>query len=483
MTRRQFSNLGLRLFYSGNITSYCPGTFPLAAVPPACIGRTAVAPALAAPPTITGVESTFDGGILTVRARVVGDPIAGIQTAWVTWTIPPGAAATGTWQSFDLIQDEDDATLWTGTLATTTPGQVNFLVQAVNGVGKVTVDDNLGAFYRHGAIPGPIDPDDPPTGTALAITSSVPASVPFRQAFDVTVRLTSTNGATCPVDGRRVRIGLGGALLPATTNASGDATVTVLASLSPGTYPLTATFAGTENCAPSDDGDTVVVTRRPTTLTLSVLGPQAPVVATLRASTTPVTPLHQRNVFIVVTGPSTTEVHAGKTDPLGQVALPASLISSLAPGSYQIDAYFNGVNRPDVPLVAAPDDVDYGPSQATATFTRWPFSGFFAPVDNPPTVNVVNAGRSIPVVFGLGGNRGLAIFAAGYPRVLTVPCEGGAPTDAIETTTAGSSGLQYNASTNRYTYVWKTEKSWKGCRTLVLRFVDGTEVQARFRLT
>src|SRR6266545_1132510 len=43
------------------------------------------------------------------------------------------------------------------------------------------------------------------------------------------------------------------------------------------------------------------------------------------------------------------------------------------------------------------------------------FSGFFPPVDNPPAVNVVNAGRAIPVKFSLSGDKGLNIFAAGFP--------------------------------------------------------------------
>jgi len=44
------------------------------------------------------------------------------------------------------------------------------------------------------------------------------------------------------------------------------------------------------------------------------------------------------------------------------------------------------------------------------------FSGFYSPVDNPPTLNQVKVGRSIPVKFGLGGDQGLDIFAEGYPK-------------------------------------------------------------------
>ena len=39
--------------------------------------------------------------------------------------------------------------------------------------------------------------------------------------------------------------------------------------------------------------------------------------------------------------------------------------------------------------------------------------------------------------------------------------------DIEQTATAGASGLQYDAASNQYTYVWKTEKAWAGrCRQL-----------------
>lgn len=49
---------------------------------------------------------------------------------------------------------------------------------------------------------------------------------------------------------------------------------------------------------------------------------------------------------------------------------------------------------------------------------------------------------------------------------------------------AGSSGLSYDLSTQRYTYVWKTSKDWAGsCKQLVVKLKDGTEHRAFFQLT
>jgi hypothetical protein len=112
----------------------------------------------------------------------------------------------------------------------------------------------------------------------------------------------------------------------------------------------------------------------------------------------------------------------------------------------------------------------------------WPFTGFFAPVDNAPVVNVVKAGSAVPVKFSLGGNRGLSILAAGSPASAPHSCTS-APADLLESTdTPGSSTLTYDAASDRYHYVWKTAKAWVGtCRTFVLKLSDGTSHTAEFR--
>jgi predicted outer membrane repeat protein len=111
------------------------------------------------------------------------------------------------------------------------------------------------------------------------------------------------------------------------------------------------------------------------------------------------------------------------------------------------------------------------------------FTGFFAPVLNPPTLNTVNAGQAIPVRFQLGGDYGLDIFAPGYPRAEAFNCGSSTLTGEVsETVTAGQSSLSYSTSTETYTYVWKTERAWRNtCRELVLRFDDGTTRSALFQ--
>lgn len=113
------------------------------------------------------------------------------------------------------------------------------------------------------------------------------------------------------------------------------------------------------------------------------------------------------------------------------------------------------------------------------------FSGFFQPVDNLPTFNVVKAGQAVPVKFSLGGDQGLSIFAPGSPKSVPIACSAATATDGVEeTVTAGGSSLSYDPATDRYTYVWKTNKAWANtCRQLVVTFIDGSYQRANFRFT
>lgn len=114
--------------------------------------------------------------------------------------------------------------------------------------------------------------------------------------------------------------------------------------------------------------------------------------------------------------------------------------------------------------------------------TSYIFTGFFQPVDNLPVLNIAKSGSAIPIKFSLNGDQGLNIFAEGYPASRMIDCTSGV-TDVIEATaTAGQSGLSYNVSTDQYTYIWKTDKSWKGtCRQLTLKLDDDTEHSANFK--
>jgi hypothetical protein len=112
------------------------------------------------------------------------------------------------------------------------------------------------------------------------------------------------------------------------------------------------------------------------------------------------------------------------------------------------------------------------------------FGGFLQPVDPRPILNLLKAGGAVPVKFSLGGDQGLDIFSAGYPRSQVIACDSTADVDGIETTASpGGNSLTYDAASETYTYIWKTDKGWAGtCRQLVLGFTDGSIQRANFKL-
>lgn len=192
---------------------------------------------------------------------------------------------------------------------------------------------------------------------------------------------------------------------------------------------------------------------------------------------------------------------------LPTLSLPANITTSLSPNStdtskvvnFTVSATDNCDASPTVVASPAPGSsfpvgtttvnvtaTDDSGNVATGSFTvtvHFNFSGFFQPVDNLPTVNLVSAGQSVPVKFSLSGNKGLNIFAHGFPASQQVQCVGGSSTSMVEeTVSAGSSTLSYDAVTDRYIYVWKTERSWRGtCRQLLVRLNDGSTHAALFQ--
>jgi hypothetical protein len=125
--------------------------------------------------------------------------------------------------------------------------------------------------------------------------------------------------------------------------------------------------------------------------------------------------------------------------------------------------------------IEAVDNVFFDVSNADFAIT-WPFSGYFPPVG--PGLNSAKAGSAVPLKFSLGGDRGLAIMADGYPASVQINCVTGAPIGS-PSPTSSDEGLTFQDG--QYKYVWKTSGSWAGtCRQFQILLVDGTLHTARF---
>jgi hypothetical protein len=439
-TLRLYSNVSLRLFYSGYL------------------GDSARSDA----PDIVDVNATANStGGVDFTAHVVGDPAAGIQQVWITYT----GDGPSRWASLDLTPDAANSSLFRGTLPSiASTGALRFIVQAANGTGQVSLNDNLGSYYSVGAATAPS------VATTLTLQAP-PSSGTYGGEATVTAQLSTASG---PLAGKSVLISVGGSSRFATTDAGGTAVATVPLVSVPGQLKVTATFVGDDSNLGSSASAPFSLAKAPTSLsTLSPLsvvtgdgtsGGTTTLTAALGAKTQP---LLQQTVTFVVSGSSGSKTFSTITDFLGRATLPPT---GLAAGTYSVTATFAG-------------DATYTAATRTGSVVITAFTGFFQPVDNLPTLNVVNAGRAVPVKFSLGGNFGLAIFAPGFPAVVPVPCPTGVPTDITATVNATASGLSFDATSSAYNYIWKTPKGLTGCQDLQLKFVDGSIHTARFKFS
>ena len=114
------------------------------------------------------------------------------------------------------------------------------------------------------------------------------------------------------------------------------------------------------------------------------------------------------------------------------------------------------------------------------------FTGFLSPVDNPPTTNLVKAGRTVPVKWQLTDAAGAYLSSLStVAAIQSSPsaCDS-APTDLIpdNATTLAQESLTYDAQANAFVYSWQTAKEWKNtCRQLWLTLSDGTIWTAKFK--
>jgi hypothetical protein len=445
--RRVFDDLDLRLFYADA---------------PTLLGGDHANAALADAPTIVDVDATADGSDIVFSAQVLGDPSAALHEVWVVWT-----DGTGTWAPLDLQQCTaplpascaglDDSRVWTARLAG--HAAVQYVVQAANGTGLVSFDDNRGQYYLGSTTPAPAA-----VATTLAITSA-PAGGTFGQSVNVTAQLKA---GSVGLVGKPVLIQIGGAAAIGMTGTNGIVTLPISLNSTPGPTSITASFGGdaTHLTSSAEAGFTIAkasTTLAPITPFVTVDGDQRGAVTILTATLgSKAQPLQNRTVTVTVTGPVTKTLSL-ITDYLGQIRMPLDLPA----GTYTIGASFGG-------------DETYLPSSVSGS-TSFVSFGLRAPIDAPPTVNTVKAGSTVPVNFSLGGNFGLGILS-GTPVAVKYSCESGVPTDEIEQTSTANSGLTYNASTGLYTYNWKTAKNASGCFRFELRLDDGSVHVAYFKL-
>jgi probable HAF family extracellular repeat protein len=243
----------------------------------------------------------------------------------------------------------------------------------------------------------------------------------------------------------------------ATTDANGVATLggISVAGVNAGSYPgvVTATFAGAEDYLASSAQGALIVGKANQTITFDTVAPSAAVVGT----SFPATATASSGLTVVVAA-------AGACSISGTVATmhtPTGVCSLTADQA---------------------GDVNYNaaPQVRQTTTANYAFKGFLTPVENAPAMNSATAGSAVPLKFSLTGDQGLAVLD-GTPGSMPIACNSAPSAHTVEPVATFSNGLSYDASTDQYVYIWKTDKAWvETCRELRVKLADGTEHRANF---
>ncbi len=263
--------------------------------------------------------------------------------------------------------------------------------------------------------------------------------------------------------------GISGAAAPAPNAAGWNNTNVVV------TFTCTDALSGVASCTdPATLGIEGVV--------LSAGGTAVDNAGNTAATTVSGIKLDKTKPVVTVTGVAEGAVYTFGAVPVAGCDTSDALSGVATPATIQVTGgTSNGVGTFTATCGGALDVAGNADSKSATYRVQYAFRGFFSPVDNLPTMNVVTGGQAIPVKFDLGGDFGLDILASSSPVSASIACLTGALVDEIEeTVTAGSSALTYSGG--QYVYIWKTSKGWaRTCRALQLKLDDGTTHQANFR--
>lgn len=130
------------------------------------------------------------------------------------------------------------------------------------------------------------------------------------------------------------------------------------------------------------------------------------------------------------------------------------------------------------------DAVLQGTLQVSSNYVT---SGFLAPVQNAPTVNVGKAGRTYPLKWQLQDANGQYIStlsAVQNMQVNSVACDtwSGDPSTATSTDATGGTSLRYDSTSNQYVYNWQSPSS-AGCYVVTVTLDSGQTLTADFNLS
>jgi hypothetical protein len=192
-------------------------------------------------------------------------------------------------------------------------------------------------------------------------------------------------------------------------------------------------------------------------------------------------------VTVVDTTPPSLSCPANVTGVVGQaVNLGSPTISDIADPSPSVSNNAPASYAPGTTSVTwtATDHSSNSASCTQSVTLLYDFQGFFSPVDNPPVVNTVKNGATVPLKWRLAdaaGNYITDITTVVESKYTSSIC-GGVEDPIEETAVTGGTALRWDESGQQFIYSWKTPALPGKCIRLDVKLNDGRTISAMFRL-
>jgi hypothetical protein len=149
-------------------------------------------------------------------------------------------------------------------------------------------------------------------------------------------------------------------------------------------------------------------------------------------------------------------------------------LATAASGTMALET--NTVGTKTVTAPTASDHVGHTSAPVSCEYrVTYGFTGLFAPIDRPNTLNVSKAGQAIPLKWRLTDAHGNPVLNLDTATVTVsgISCSLGSSDDLVEEVAPGGSALQ-NLGDGYYQLNWKTPTSYAGsCKSLSLNLSEG----------
>ena len=265
-------------------------------------------------------------------------------------------------------------------LAACSPGSTH---QPLGG-GSVTASFGGDQFYAAATAGADVE--------VSAVKSGLTYTGPTSGDFNDPVTLTaSLSAGDAPVSGVAIAFTAGSQSCSGQTDAQGVAKCSITPAAAAGSYPLSASFAGTDNFQPNSAAATFTVTKEETKLaytgaTALVNGSAAQLAATLTEDGS--VPLAGQSVSFILGSAASSQGCTATTDASGSAACSVSRVNQPS-GAGTINAAFAGDAREKAATDSAASQVSADPSSTTANSTS---TGTLATTGHP-IVSLPLAGR------------------------------------------------------------------------------------------